>query len=132
MVARRPVVTLDAALHHLSRLIGVTLDWAELSAFLPADYDGPLRRSAVASSFLAALELARQGRVDLKQDGAFEPHYLKAVGTLAPSTIWNPRSRRCCSPATERQPRGQLRAGAEATLRPGAVGRETGGEGKGV
>src|SRR3546814_3131544 len=70
MVARRPVVTLDAALHHLSRLIGVTLDWAELSAFLPADYDGPLRRSAVASSFLAALELARQGRVDLKQDGA--------------------------------------------------------------
>ncbi|MBB5706844.1 segregation and condensation protein A [Sphingopyxis panaciterrulae] len=81
MVARRPVVTLDAALHHLERLIGVTLDWAELSAFLPADYDGPLRRSAVASSFLAALELARQGRVDLKQDGAFEPLYLKAVGT---------------------------------------------------
>src|SRR3546814_3484561 len=65
MVARRPVVTLDAALHHLSRLIGVTLDWAVLSAFLPADYDGPLRRSAVASSFLAALELARQGRVEI-------------------------------------------------------------------
>jgi len=78
MVSRRPVVTLDAALHHLERLIGVKLDWTELSAFLPSDYDGPLRRSAIASSFLAALELARQGRVELKQDGAFEPLYLKA------------------------------------------------------
>ena len=79
MVSRRPVVTLDAALHHLQRMLGVKLDWAELSDFLPADYDGPLRRSAIASSFVAALELARQGRVDLKQEGAFEPLYLKAA-----------------------------------------------------
>jgi segregation and condensation protein A len=73
------VVTLDAALHHLERMIGVKLEWAELSDFLPADYTGPLRRSAIASSFLAALELARQGRVDLRQDAAFEPLYLKAA-----------------------------------------------------
>ncbi len=79
MVARRPVITLDAALQHLERLIGVKLDWAELSDFLPADYHGPLRRSAIASSFVAALELARQGRVDLKQDAAFEPLYLRAA-----------------------------------------------------
>jgi segregation and condensation protein A len=79
IVARRPVVTLDAALHHLERMIGVKLEWAELSDFLPADYTGPLRRSAIASSFLAALELARQGRVDLRQDAAFEPLYLKAA-----------------------------------------------------
>jgi segregation and condensation protein A len=75
----RPVVTLDAALHHLQRMIGIKLDWAELADFLPSDYVGPLRRSAIASSFVAALELARQGRVDLKQDGAFEPLYLKAA-----------------------------------------------------
>ena len=79
MVARRPVVTLDAALHHLQRLIGIKVDWAELSDFLPAEYDGPLRRSAIASSFVAALELARQGRIALKQEGAFEPLYLKAA-----------------------------------------------------
>src|SRR3546814_14115988 len=93
MVARRPVVTLDAALHHHSRLIGVTLDWAELSAFLPADYDGPLRRSAVASSYLAALELARQGRVDLQKDGAFEPLSVHAGRNSAPSTILKTRQR---------------------------------------
>ena len=79
IVSRRPVITLDAALHHLGRLIGVKLDWAELADFLPPDYDGPLRRSAIASSFVAALELARQGRVDLKQEGAFEPLYLRAA-----------------------------------------------------
>lgn len=79
MVSRRPVITLDAALHHLQRMLGVKLDWAELSDFLPRDYDGPLRRSAIASSFVAALELARQGRVELKQEGAFEPLYLKAA-----------------------------------------------------
>ncbi|HEX2812996.1 MAG TPA: ScpA family protein [Sphingopyxis sp.] len=79
MVARRPVITLDAALQHLERMIGIEVDWAELSDFLPSDYQGPLRRSAIASSFVAALELARQGRVDLKQAGAFEPLYLKAA-----------------------------------------------------
>lgn len=86
MVARRPVITLEAALHHVERLIGIKLDWAELADFLPPDYDGPLRRSAIASSFVAALELARQGRVDLKQDAAFEPLYLRAaqMGQQAP------------------------------------------------
>ena len=79
MVSRRPVITLDAALHHLQRMLGVKLDWAELSDFLPADYAGPLRRSAIASSFVAALELARQGRVQLRQDGAFTPLFLKAA-----------------------------------------------------
>src|SRR3546814_21014590 len=27
MVSRRPVITLDAALHHLQRMLGVKLDW---------------------------------------------------------------------------------------------------------
>lgn len=85
MVSRRPVITLDAALHHLQRMIGIKLDWAELADFLPPDYEGPLRRSAIASSFVAALELARQGRVDLRQAGAFEPLYLKAAAMGHPA-----------------------------------------------
>ncbi len=79
MIARRPVVTLDAALAHLERLLGVRLDWTELAAFLPSDYDGPLRRSAVASSFVAALELARQGKLQLRQNETFGPLYLRGV-----------------------------------------------------
>ncbi len=79
MIARRPIVTLDAALGHLERLLGVRLDWTELSAFLPSDYDGPLRRSAVASSFVAALELARQGKLEIRQEETFGPLWLRGV-----------------------------------------------------
>jgi segregation and condensation protein A len=38
-----------------------------------------MRRSAKASTFLAVLELARQGKLDLQQDGAFQPLKIKAV-----------------------------------------------------
>jgi segregation and condensation protein A len=79
MVARRPIVTLDAALTYLQRMLGVRLDWGELSAFLPPEYAGPLRRSAVASTFVAALELARQGKVEMRQEAAFAPLYLRGV-----------------------------------------------------
>ena len=79
VIARRPVVTLDAAIQFLSRLVGMRVDWGALESFLPSDYDGPLRRSALASSFVAALELARQGKVELKQDQAFAPLYLRGV-----------------------------------------------------
>jgi len=37
-----------------------------------------LRKSALASSFLAALELAKQGRVELRQQAPFAPLYLRA------------------------------------------------------
>jgi segregation and condensation protein A len=38
-----------------------------------------MARSALASSFVAALELARQGRVEIRQEGIFEPIYLRAA-----------------------------------------------------
>lgn len=79
MVARRGVVTLDDALERLSRLIGVALEWSDLASFLPPELDGEMRRSALASSFLAALELARTGRLDLRQDAHFAPLYLKRM-----------------------------------------------------
>ena len=37
------------------------------------------RRSALASSFVATLELARLGKVSLQQDGVFEPLYVRAA-----------------------------------------------------
>lgn len=80
MVARREVMTLDEALDRLSRLIGVALDWSDLAAFLPPDAHGPLRKSALASSFVAALELARTGRIDLKQEEAFAPLMIRRAG----------------------------------------------------
>ncbi|MBT2188001.1 segregation and condensation protein A [Sphingobium nicotianae] len=78
IVHRRPVMTLDEAIERVSRLIGVRLDWADLRSFLPDHADPQLRRSALASSFVAALELARQGRVEIRQEAIFAPLYLKA------------------------------------------------------
>ena len=80
MVARREVMTLDAALERLTRLIGVVLDWSDLAAFLPPDAHGPMRKSALASSFVAALELARTGKVDLMQQEAFAPLMIRRAG----------------------------------------------------
>jgi segregation and condensation protein A len=79
VVADRQVMTLDAAIERVSRLVGAAIDWATIESFLPVDAHGPFRKSALASSFLAALELARQGRVELKQKSAFAPLYLKAT-----------------------------------------------------
>lgn len=79
VVSRRPVMTLDEALHRVERLLGTRVDWAEIRSFLPDTQDGEYRRSALASSFVAALELARQGRLELGQEAAFAPLYVRAA-----------------------------------------------------
>ncbi|EQB31649.1 segregation and condensation protein A [Sphingobium ummariense] len=78
MVAVRPVMTLDEAIQRVGSLVGAALDWTALEAFLPEGRDGPMARSALASSFVAALELAKQGRVEIRQEGIFEPIFLRA------------------------------------------------------
>ena len=60
-------------------LIGTALDWTTLEAFLPATHDPAFRQSALASSFVAALELARQGRVELQQDEPFAELKLRSA-----------------------------------------------------
>ena len=84
MVRDRMVMTLDSALERVSAILGLTLDWVELRAFLPpeqgAEWQNPrLRRSALASSFVAALELARTGRAELAQEQIFGPLRLRRI-----------------------------------------------------
>lgn len=75
----RPVFSLDDALHRLSGLIGKAVDWTLLSEFLPSGVtDSQFRRSTVASMFLAGLELAREGKAEIRQLEAFGPIYLKS------------------------------------------------------
>ena len=77
VVHARSVMTLDEAIERVGKMIGMALDWTLLETFLPATDDPQLRRSALASSFLAALELARRGRLELAQDEPFAPIRLK-------------------------------------------------------
>ncbi|OYX93501.1 MAG: segregation/condensation protein A, partial [Novosphingobium sp. 35-62-5] len=79
MVRERAVMTLDAALARVSKMLGVAMEWTDLRAFLPLDGDPMLRKSALASSFLAALELAKQGKAEIAQDQAFGPLMLRAA-----------------------------------------------------
>lgn len=79
MVRDRAVMTLDSALDRVSAMLGVTLDWVELADFLPPHADPRLRRSAMASSFVAALELARLGRAEIRQEEIFGPMHLRRI-----------------------------------------------------
>lgn len=79
MVRDRMVMTLDSALNRVSAMLGVSLDWMELRDFLPPHADPRLRRSALASSFVAALELARLGKAELAQDETFGPLRLRGM-----------------------------------------------------
>ena len=79
VVHARSVMTLEEALERVSKMLGMAIEWTAIEAFLPDTADPQLRRSALASSFLAALELARRGRVDLEQDEPFAPLRLRAA-----------------------------------------------------
>ena len=71
VVAHRAVMTLEDAIQRVAAMLGSAVEWTALQAFLPATADPAYRKSALASSFLAALELARQGRLMIAQDEAF-------------------------------------------------------------
>lgn len=79
MVRERPVMTLESALERVSNMLGVTLEWVELRDFLPPHAEPRLRRSALASSFVAALELARLGKAEIAQEEVFGPMRLRRV-----------------------------------------------------
>lgn len=76
---RRDIYALDAALDRLARLVPVTQDWTALQTFLPEGWDGASgrKRSALASTFAASLELAKQGQAELQQSEAFAPVHLR-------------------------------------------------------
>jgi len=78
VVAQRDVMTLDEAIERVSALIGTRIEWSTIESFLPDGASGTYRKSALASSFVAALELARQGKLEIRQKSAFAPLYLRA------------------------------------------------------
>ncbi len=72
---RHGIFTMEQALERMRRLIGFAGDWTDLADFLPEGWesDGPRRRSATAATFAASLELARQGRLEIRQSDTFAP-----------------------------------------------------------
>jgi segregation and condensation protein A len=79
VVHARSVMTLEEAIERVSRMLGTAIEWTHLESFLPMTQDPQFRRSALASSFVAALELARRGRIEIEQDSPFAPLMVKAA-----------------------------------------------------
>jgi len=70
----RTVWSLKDARDELERLLGMNIDWAPLDALLAEFLVEPeLRRTALASSFTATLEMTREGALEMRQAKSFAP-----------------------------------------------------------
>lgn len=77
-IAQRAVWSLKEARGILVRLIGEMRDWTALDQYLIAYIATPEERAtAIASAFAASLELVREGDLEIRQEGAFRPIYLR-------------------------------------------------------
>jgi segregation and condensation protein A len=74
------VLALVEARHRLARAIGTNTKWLTLDELLPdgADFDRPLPSKTIrASSLLAGLELAKEGKLEIRQSKAFAPIFMR-------------------------------------------------------
>ena len=70
--------SVDDALDRLRSVLGGSPAWATLASFLPKDLlEGLPRRAAIASTFVASLELVRDGKAEIRQDQEFGPIYFR-------------------------------------------------------
>ena len=87
-IERRTVWSLADARSILTRLVGDITDWTSLNHYLLRYLTTPEeRRTAMASSFAASLEMAREGRIEIRQDGAFQPIYMRRGSNVSPDIL---------------------------------------------
>lgn len=81
---KRAVWSLREARDELERLLGFACDWAPLDQILAEFLVEPeIRRTALASSFTATLEMAREGALELRQAKSFAPLLVRRRGEAA-------------------------------------------------
>jgi segregation and condensation protein A len=77
-IAPTELYSIEDAMQRLRSLVGDLPDWTVLSGFLPTGLkDRLLVRSALASTFVATLELARNGRIEIQQSEPYAPVYIR-------------------------------------------------------
>ena len=82
---QRSTWSIAEARERLETLLGISFDWFPIAEFLIEFLDVPEeRRSLVASTFSATLEMTREGELELKQAKAFAPLYLRRRIEVAP------------------------------------------------
>ena len=82
-----PVLQIEEARARLERMLGRIHDWSGLESLLPFEWSGgPRRRSAMASTLLACLEMARDGKVELQQLAPFAEIFVRDRAANDPGT----------------------------------------------
>ena len=77
-IERRTVWSLVEARAILTRMIGDITEWTALEHYLLRYMTSPSERAtAIASAFAASLELVREGKMEIRQEGAFQPLYMR-------------------------------------------------------
>jgi len=72
------VLQIEEARERIERMLGRITDWNALTRLIPFEWSaGTRRRSALASTLLACLELARDGRVEIRQLKPFDEIFVK-------------------------------------------------------
>ena len=74
---KRPVFSLVDARRIVERMVGHNAEWLPLSALVAAMPGHESRRALIASTFAAALEMAREGRISVRQSEPFAPLYVR-------------------------------------------------------
>ena len=79
---RDDVYTLEQALERMRGLIGYTIGWIDIAAFLPDGWTSSASRirAATASTFAATLELAKSGDLELRQSDSFGTIQFRSKG----------------------------------------------------
>lgn len=82
VVKARTVWSIKDARRRLERLVGqIGGDWLQLDSFMQQYLPMPeISRTVLAASFGASLEMAREGLIELRQDGAYKPIYMRRRG----------------------------------------------------
>jgi len=72
---RGKLMTMEQALERLRPIIGFAGEWADLTTFIPDGWDDdPMaRRSSRSATFAASLELAKEGKLEIRQSETFAP-----------------------------------------------------------
>lgn len=75
---RLPIMSIEIARRRLEQMLGMMFDWGRIDAYLPVEeMSGELRRSVLASTLSAALVLAKDGQIELRQSGAYQPLFMR-------------------------------------------------------
>ena len=79
MIIERPAVyAMEEALVRLQRMVGTAFEWTKLESFLPPEFSkGKNARSGVAGTLAAAMELVREGVLEVQQLAPFGPVFIK-------------------------------------------------------